>query len=177
MRRISLYEMLLKEDDQKLNSDLQKSLKEYERLSKAIEQIDIELKPLSDKKKQQNKQLKVVLKTIQKQMNDHKIEQIKVSKWIISLKSVLKYKNITPNYKQLWLSALDKLNGATRRILQMLLQTHKESKRVQRKIELEINLDQGIMDILKGFLTKLKSLFNRFKDYKKIARSLPKIKI
>lgn len=101
---------------------------------------------------------------------------IKSDRWVFKLKSVLPTR-VTPSYKQLWESALEKFNERTRNSMREIEQAHIEMKANTPRIQFSVDrIDENILiDIFKWF----KGLFRRFsgavRGYAKAVDDLPKI--
>lgn len=173
MERISLKQLILQEVDVE---QLDKMIADYFKLQKDLEKFRDDNRQIIKKLAEKDKKLSTVRKSMEKYMIENQVEERKVNKWVVTLKKIAKFKRITPDYKQLYLQALTKVNLATRNILNGLMESHKQGKKAQTKWDMQTTVQQGVFDVFKAFFTKLKTLFGAFNNYKKVASSLPKIK-
>jgi len=179
----SIIREIIEEESKKdvpLNSsDLSKLIDEYginnEKLKKLEESIKSTLTQISEEEKSQKEKFKL----IEKSLNHLQLTEQKATNWVASIKEKLKYKDAAKgiSYKELWETALTKLNKATQNIMTELYNTNLEANKVATKKELEIGkIDEGILNKIKSLFLKFKSFIKSFQSYKSVVDSLPIIK-
>lgn len=152
---------------QKEISEMKKNLKEVDELQKSIEKTVAIIKAKSALEKKREDQIIQFMKQM-------KISSTKADNWLAKLEEVLKYKKITPDYKDLWETALSKFNTVTENALQRMFEEHKAMKAKEMKTVLTIE-DFDLTAILTGLWNRFTKIFKGVFDFKKAVDVLPTI--
>ena len=157
------------------DKELDIQITEYGSNSDELEKLKKSVQETLDKIENIEKTNKKKFSEIQKFMVRFDKSKRIADMWTANLKKTLKFKVVRADYKDLWLTSLTKVNEATKKVMQDLEDTQKRLKSKEMKDVLSIAKTEGVLDSLKGFWTKLKSLVQSFTRYDKVISSLPKI--
>lgn len=158
-----------------IDSDLDFAIKEYTTMQSKIDEEQQKIQNIIDSISNMEKENKSRFKDIETYMKRFNIDEKRVDSWLAKLEESLKYKVPRPDYKELWLNALDKVNEATKRVMEELKNAQLEFKKSEKEIKLNIK-QEGIGDIFKTLFLKIKKLFLSFNLFNRAANKLPKIK-
>ena len=164
------------EDSGLTEESLEQSIKEYFKLQKELEALEIQLEPLLKSKKSADAQQTRILNAVQMWMEINKKDNVIVKNWVIKLSQVLKFKKPTPSYKDLWEDALRKVNKATQDVLNGHLKAHLEFKKSEKVPSLTIEPIQEVSNDSAGFAGLLKAA-KAAKELHAMVGTLPSVNI
>lgn len=159
-----------------LEDELQDRIEEYDDLARRRDEIRAKIAKELAEIEALDKSMSTMAKRFKKTLELFNKVCIKSDKWIFKLKSVLPTR-VTPSYKQLWESALEKFNERTRNSMRELEQAHIEMKANTPTVKFSV--DRVNENVFKNIFNWFKGLFNRLtnaiKGYAKAVDDLPKI--
>jgi len=124
-----------------LSEDLEKKRVEFEPIFEAQRRA---VAPYEEKLGEMESKVGLLEKTIEVLLDKSGKVQLRVDNIVAEIMEVLKFKRIEPGWKGLWAQALEKVNDATRKILEELVEAEKEAKRQQKVKKFSIRTEVGI---------------------------------
>ena len=143
-------------------------------LQEKINEEQAKIQNIVDEISKMEKENKNRFKDVKKYMERFNIDKKKASNWVAKLEEKLKFTRPRPDYKDLWLETMEKVNEATQRVMKKMEENQIELKKTQKELVLNIQ-KEGITDFFKKVFIKLKGLFSSFSYFNKIIKGLPKI--
>ena len=163
------------------SEELKSKISEYLLLSKEANELTESIKATLDLASAKQKSAEKMIKEVERYMNEYSISLLEADEWVAEIKDQLKYQRPTLGYKELWETALIKLNAATRNILQEMAdaQLAEKSAEIIKKLQIspikEDNTFTTVLGYLQGYLKRVLDLVKSFRSYKEVVKNLPKI--
>ncbi len=167
---VSLVQML---NEIQSEEELEKEISNWKALQETINAKQSEIQSILDELKKMNDENSSRFKEVEKFMIRFNIKSKKVNNWIAEIKTELKYKVVRPDYKELWESAMTKVNEATKSVLQNLLNIQKDIKSKEVKNQLTI---EGLGSIVKNLFNNIKNWILSINKFDKVTDNLPKVR-
>lgn len=135
--------------------DLDSAIKEWGMISDEIDQHRIAFENMIKDKLEKQAALK---QTIEKTMDELEVKTHKIDSYVAAIKAAY-----TANYdaspKELWATALTKVNEATKKVLLDLQTTMKGTKTVDKSFSLKKVTKEGFGDVVSSIGSKIKEIF------------------
>jgi len=154
------------------DDELDEAIKEYKKLEDEIAKKHLELKEELGRLNEKEKLANNHIKEIKKYMIRFDIKSRKVEKWVALITEQLKYKTVRPDYKELWLTLLTKVNEATRNVMKAEEELQKKTKAAEKETVLKI---EGIGSWFDKLYKNFKKYFTAVDEYSDIVDNLIKI--
>lgn len=155
--------------------ELENEISEYGKLTDEVEKKYKSIQSVLDEIGKIDNEAKTKYKEINKYMERFRKDEVKSGKWVALLEEKLKYKVVRPDYKELWNNALTKVNSATKKVLNELMNIQKEVKSKEMTNVFSITKNESVFSFLKNLWKRFTSLFKSIDVFSKTVNKLPKI--